>query len=385
VEVEMVTTTWKEYLWLEVEKRGDEIIRLAEQFQHTPETGFAEFQTSRLLADYYTKIPNLDVKQGIAVTGVVASLHTGRPGPRIAVTADLDGLENGHLCGHHMQISTMAATAMILANCGMMHWAGGEVRFLACPAEEYEENEYRKKLLHEQRILDGSGKLDFLQRGIFDDIDMVLSVHLADDLPERRVIVGFQAEGFWLLRLTCEYQDSRFRAWCQIRQHLQEWIRLVEEGGRRRVQLSEKGRDGAIAVDLYIFETSYDEVTQERLLQRLRNSLKEVCFRFQIEKEDGYAPFSQDRVLTELAIQQITKLLGQDAVIMCPVIQGATDLGNVARRIPTIQPLIGGTQGLTHSTSFHIVDKWMAYVFPVKLVLGIIIDVLFGKSLLTNR
>ncbi|GIM48226.1 hypothetical protein DNHGIG_37750 [Collibacillus ludicampi] len=381
----MVTTNWKEHLWLEVENRGHEIIRLAEQFQNTPETGFSEFQTSRMLADYFKHIPNLDVKWGIAVTGVAASLYTGRPGPRIAVTADLDGLENGHLCGHHMQISTMAATAMILANCGIMHWAGGEVRFLACPAEEYEESEYRKKLLLERRIMDWSGKLDFLQRGLFDDIDAVISVHLADDLPERRVIVGFQTEGFWLLRLICEYQGSRFRAWCQIHQHLQEWIRLVQADGQRRVVLSEKGGDGAIEIVLYIFETSYDEVIQERLIQQLRNSIRQVFFRFHIEKENGYAPFSQDSVLTDLASQQITRLLGKDAVMIRPVIQGATDLGNVARRIPTIQPLIGGTRGHTHSQSFHVVDKWMAYIFPVKLMIGMIIDILFGKYLLTNR
>src|SRR5688500_7749641 len=58
--------------------------------QH-PELGNREARTSKLVADHLRKL-GLEPKTGIATTGVTAVLRGGKPGPRIALRADMDAL-----------------------------------------------------------------------------------------------------------------------------------------------------------------------------------------------------------------------------------------------------------------------------------------------------
>src|SRR5690606_33094245 len=58
--------------------------------QH-PELGNREFRTAALVAEHLTSL-GLEVRTGIAHTGVVGILRTGRPGPRMAFRADMDAL-----------------------------------------------------------------------------------------------------------------------------------------------------------------------------------------------------------------------------------------------------------------------------------------------------
>jgi amidohydrolase len=58
--------------------------------QH-PELGNRETRTSQLVVQHLRSL-GLEVKTGIATTGVVAVLKGGKPGPRIALRADMDAL-----------------------------------------------------------------------------------------------------------------------------------------------------------------------------------------------------------------------------------------------------------------------------------------------------
>src|SRR5690348_11593839 len=58
--------------------------------QH-PELGNHEFKTAKLIADHLKKL-GLEVKEGVAKTGVVGILKGGKPGPCIALRADIDAL-----------------------------------------------------------------------------------------------------------------------------------------------------------------------------------------------------------------------------------------------------------------------------------------------------
>ena len=59
--------------------------------QH-PELGNRETRTAKLVADHLRALGFDDVRTGIATTGVTAVLRGGKPGPRIAVRADMDAL-----------------------------------------------------------------------------------------------------------------------------------------------------------------------------------------------------------------------------------------------------------------------------------------------------
>lgn len=123
--------------------------------QH-PELGNREFRTSQQVADHL-KALGLEVKTGIAHTGVVAVLRGGRPGPTIALRADMDALPvteqvdvpfrsvatteyRGekvgvmHACGHdaHTAILMGAATALTALRKDLP----GTIVFVFQPAEE---------------------------------------------------------------------------------------------------------------------------------------------------------------------------------------------------------------------------------------------------------
>ena len=123
--------------------------------QH-PELGNREFRTARLVADHLRAL-GLQVRTGVAHTGVVGVLVGGRPGPVVALRADMDALpvteqvdlpfasretaeHNGqkvgvmHACGHDNHVAILMGAAEVLA--GMRAQLPGTVKFIFQPAEE---------------------------------------------------------------------------------------------------------------------------------------------------------------------------------------------------------------------------------------------------------
>jgi amidohydrolase len=123
--------------------------------QH-PELGNREFRTAALVAEHLQGL-GMEVRTGIAHTGVVGILRGARPGPRIALRADMDALpvteqvdlpfasrvttefrgqETGvmHACGHDAHVAILMGVAEALA--GMRDELPGEVMFIFQPAEE---------------------------------------------------------------------------------------------------------------------------------------------------------------------------------------------------------------------------------------------------------
>jgi amidohydrolase len=121
-----------------------------------PELGNNEQRTGKLIADHLRKL-GLDVKEGIAKTGVVGILKGGKPGPCIALRADMDALPivernnlsfsskqksvyNGqevgvmHACGHDSHVAMLMSTAEILS--GIKNDLKGTVKFIFQPSEE---------------------------------------------------------------------------------------------------------------------------------------------------------------------------------------------------------------------------------------------------------
>ncbi|MBN8262532.1 MAG: amidohydrolase [Xanthomonadales bacterium] len=124
--------------------------------QH-PELGNREARTARQVADHLRALGFDDIRTGVATTGVTAVLRGGKPGPRIAVRADMDALpvseRSGlpfaskataqfrgetvgvmHACGHdaHTAILMGVAEALAAARADLP----GEILFVFQPAEE---------------------------------------------------------------------------------------------------------------------------------------------------------------------------------------------------------------------------------------------------------
>jgi amidohydrolase len=121
-----------------------------------PELGNREFRTSKLVADHLRAL-GIEVTTGVAHTGVIGVLRGARPGPCIALRADMDALpvaeevdlpfaskvrtdynnENVgvmHACGHDAHTAILMGVAELLAS--MRADLAGIVKFIFQPAEE---------------------------------------------------------------------------------------------------------------------------------------------------------------------------------------------------------------------------------------------------------
>ncbi|MEM6289463.1 MAG: amidohydrolase, partial [Bacteroidota bacterium] len=68
-----------------------EVVRLRRAIHRRPELAFEEHETADLIAETLREI-GLDPITGVAQTGVVAHVEGGRPGPTVALRADIDAL-----------------------------------------------------------------------------------------------------------------------------------------------------------------------------------------------------------------------------------------------------------------------------------------------------
>ncbi|HEX7952724.1 MAG TPA: amidohydrolase [Burkholderiales bacterium] len=132
------------------------VIGWRRDFHQHPELSNREKRTAGVVAEHLRTL-GLAVQTGIAHTGVVGVLETGRPGPVIALRADMDALPvaeqvdlpfaskarttfNGqdvgvmHACGHDCHVAILMGVAQALA--GMKAQLRGRIKFIFQPAEE---------------------------------------------------------------------------------------------------------------------------------------------------------------------------------------------------------------------------------------------------------
>jgi len=144
----------------EIDRRAKEleskVVAWRRDIHQNPELGNREFRTSKLVAEHLQKL-GLEVKTGVAHTGVVGILRGGRPGPVVALRADMDALPvteevdlpfkstaktqyNGqevgvmHACGHDNHVAILMGVAEMLT--AMKAEIPGTVKFIFQPAEE---------------------------------------------------------------------------------------------------------------------------------------------------------------------------------------------------------------------------------------------------------
>jgi amidohydrolase len=138
------------------EKVNVKLINWRRDFHEHPELGNHETRTAEIIARHLQGL-GMEVKTGVAYTGVVGILKGSGPGPVIALRADMDGLPviertpvpfaskvktmyNGqevgvmHACGHDSHMAILMAVAEVLAN-NKSQWKG-TVKFIFQPAEE---------------------------------------------------------------------------------------------------------------------------------------------------------------------------------------------------------------------------------------------------------
>lgn len=138
------------------DKIESKVIEWRRDFHEHPELGNHEFRTAEIVAKHLRSL-GIEVKTGVGKTGVVGILKGGKPGPVVALRADMDALPvkervdvpfaskvkaqfNGqevsvmHACGHDSHVAILMGVAQVLA--AQKNDLKGTVKFIFQPAEE---------------------------------------------------------------------------------------------------------------------------------------------------------------------------------------------------------------------------------------------------------
>ncbi len=150
-----------------------------------PELGYEETRTSALVAQTLERL-GLDVRKGVAKTGVVGLLKGSGKGGTVAMRADMDALpiteQNDvpyrstvdgvmHACGHDANTTTLLGAAMLLAE--LRNEFSGNVKFIFQPCEE----------------APPGGALAMIEEGALKkpDVDAILAVHVDPMIPVGKI------------------------------------------------------------------------------------------------------------------------------------------------------------------------------------------------------
>ena len=157
------------------------LIAIRRDIHAHPELGFHEVRTAGVVAAELARL-GIPHQTGVGRTGVVGTITGGRPGPVLAIRADMDALpiheQTGlpfasitdgamHACGHDIHTSTLLGVAAVLQ--GMAPQLAGTVRLLFQPAEE---------------TLGGAAEM--ISDGAMAGVDMALGFHNHPDMETGR-------------------------------------------------------------------------------------------------------------------------------------------------------------------------------------------------------
>ena len=171
----------------------NQLVQWRRHLHQHPELGNREFKTSAYIVEQLKDL-GLEVKTGVAKTGVVAILKGGKPGPVIGLRADMDALPVKervnisyastdssmygntkvavmHACGHDAHVAMLIGTAKVLS--AMKKDIAGTVKFIFQPAEEgAPEGE------------EGGASL-MVKEGVMDNpkVDVVFGMHIESWIP----------------------------------------------------------------------------------------------------------------------------------------------------------------------------------------------------------
>jgi len=185
----------------EIKSLQSELFAIYKDLHQHPEPGFEEVRTSSIISEYLKKL-GLDVQSGLAFTGVVGILDSGKPGKTLMLRADMDCLAIGdqsdlpyksenagycHACGHDSHVTMLLGAAKVLS--GKKEQFRGKIKFVFQPCEEGSLKPEINQALNDAGYFgrpgeSGLGGAGFLiQEGVLDDVDACIGLHVQPQIP----------------------------------------------------------------------------------------------------------------------------------------------------------------------------------------------------------
>ena len=404
-----------------IDARSDELISLSKAILENPEPGFRETNTARLVANKFADL-GMPARVGLALTGIRADLVGGSPGPALAIIGELDSLivndhphANGdtgaaHACGHHCQIGMMLGAAVGLMQPSVLESLSGRLAFMAVPAEEYIEIEYRDGLRRQGRLEFLGGKPELVKLGEFDDVDLAMMVHTTSDPEQRQLCIsgenngtiakkiqflgrgahaggaphlGINALNAATLALTAiHYNRETFRDEDSIRVHP-----IITKGGEA---VSAVPAD--VRMETFVRGRTLDAImdANTKVDRALKAGAMAVGGDVVIQTIPGYLPLRQNSAMNDVFRSNAHTLVGEENTGHIQYRGGSTDMGDISHLMPAIHPYVGGATGIGHGSDYVVQDYGLAVITAAKAMAYTAIDLLadgaqMGGSIVSNH
>lgn len=401
-----------------IDDNKDSIFAVKDNIYQNPEFGYKEVKTTATVADFLEGL-GLSVTRDIAVTGCKAQVNGEKAGPHIAVMGEMDGisckehkdaLENGasHTCGHNLQITGMIGAAVGLVKSGVLDQLDGKISFMAVPAEEFVELEYRENLKKEGKIQYFGGKQELIHRGELDDVDMAMMFH-SQDMGDMKALIGPESNGFIGKKVHFIGKESHagsapseginaLNAAMLAINNVHALRETFKESERARFHpIITKGGDivnvvpADVTMESYVRARTINGITDinKRVNQAILAGGMAVGAQVEITEIPGYLPILKQPEMDDLMRENLKELGLEGKIIEGGDFTGSFDFGDVSHIMPAIHPMFGGVTGALHTRDFNLVDADLACIVPAKAMAMTIIDLLFdgakeAKDILAN-
>ena len=393
-----------------------QVIAWRRDFHQHPELGNSETRTAKIVADHLKSL-GLEVRTGVAKTGVVGILRGGKPGPVVALRADMDALPvteqvdvpfksvvtttyrgqtTGvmHACGHDSHTALLMGTATALAS--IRKDLPGTVVFLFQPAEE--------------GTPDGSrgGAWLMLEEGVFNDPkpDVAFGLHVWSSLNVGKI--GYRSGPFMAAAdrfsiVVHGVQAHGSKPWAsvdpivvssQIVMGLQTLVSRQIDITARPAVVSVGAIKGGIrnniipdSVEMIGTFRTFDAATRQQVIDGITRISKDIAAASgataDVEiADDNYPVTVNDVKLTKEMLPSLERAAGPGNVVEIPYVTGAEDFSFLGEKVPSLFYFLGITPAgqdaakapTNHSPMFYIDESGLE--LGVRSMVGLTVDYL---------
>lgn len=409
------TVVSKDKISQAADKIESKVVAWRRDFHQHPELGNNEKRTADIVAKHLKSL-GIEVKTGVAKTGVVGILKGGRPGPVVALRADMDGLPvtergdlpfksnvkaqyNGqevgvmHACGHDSHTAILMGVAEVLA--GMKADLKGTVKFLFQPAEE-----------GPPAGEEGGAKL-MVAEGVLENpkVDVVFGLHIWAQTEVGQITYkpGGMMAGANDMKITISGRQSHGASpWAsidpvvisaQIVNNLQTIVsrnlNVTENAGVVTIGSLHAGvRSNIIPEQAEMLGTmrylsaSDGKLIEERIRQIVTKTAEAngAIAEIKLPYSSQYPVTFNDIALTEKMVPSLERIAGSENVRLIPPITGAEDFSFFQEKVPGLFFFLGGmpkgkdpkTAASHHTPDFFIDES--SFKLGVKALTGLTLD-----------
>jgi amidohydrolase len=395
----------------------DKVIQWRRHFHQYPELSNREEKTAAKIAEHLRSL-GLEVQTGIAKTGVVGLLKTNKPGPVIALRADMDALpvverndlpfaskekttfngqETGvmHACGHDAHVAILMGVAEILSK--SKNDLRGTIKFIFQPAEE-----------GPPAGEEGGADL-MVKEGVLENpkVDAIFGLHVRAMTPVGKIEyrpLGFMAASDWFTIKVFGKQAHGASPWrgidpvvtsAQIINGIQTIVSRQTELTREAAVVT-VGRINAgireniipetaeMAGTIRTFDPEMQKLVHEKLKLIATNIAESAGARAEVSIVSKTPVTYNNGALMETVLPALERAAGKENVIRIPPDTGAEDFAYYQQKVPGVFFFVGACPPTTdpakapshHTPEFMMDEKSMEV--GVRAMLNVTLQYMFS-------